>query len=363
MWLGHDLDHQVKVWNWIEECPGLMVNAYQLHNMPLVYAKASQDGLAAHLGYDGPVFMDSGGFLFQQAGNAAISADRLLEMYDELRPDIGAVLDIPLDPLLPQDDNRRRWNATLRNTCKMLERNPGVELAVILHAYSLQAIKQRCEDVSKLIKDPKVLCIGSLVPLLKASHIGSRFHTSDDRLSRVEQRWRLIAKLVGQVRRHFQSSILHVFGVGSMSVMYLLFLLGVDSVDSVSWRLKAGFGAIQLPGLGDRFLRQGCGRSKTRRLLGKHELELLEECQCPVCDGHRLEQRIRRLETSFYNRAAHNAFVLLSETKAVGDAIRTDRLASLVETRLEAHPYNHILDRVIMPAVLCPTPGDSGGDT
>ena len=59
--------------------------------------------------------------------------------------------------------------------------------------------------------------------------------------------------------------------------MHLMFALGVDSLDSIGWRLKAGYGAVQLPGFGDRFT--GDKLRKKRTLLkddGRAKEALLE---------------------------------------------------------------------------------------
>jgi len=130
--------------------------------------------------------------------------------------------------------------------------------------------------------------------------------------------------------------------------MHLMFALGVDSLDSIGWRLKAGYGAVQLPGLGDRFT--GDKRRKNRTLLKddeKAKIALLE-CECPVCAKHRsLEKRLLALERSFGNRALHNAWVYVQEVQAFRIYVERDEVETFLRARLMGSPL-----RSLLPAVL-----------
>ncbi len=65
------------------------------------------------------VMMDSGGFLLQKNKKMQIRPEKIAEIYSIFRPDIGVVLDYPLDPLLSKEDNAKRWRKTLMNTLRM----------------------------------------------------------------------------------------------------------------------------------------------------------------------------------------------------------------------------------------------------
>lgn len=347
LWLGHDLDHQVKVWKSIDNCQGVLVNAYQLLERPRVLNKVTKYGLKQHLEFQGPIFMDSGGYLFQQSGISNINLDDLHNLYNSTKPEIAAVLDIPLNPVLTDDENELRWQKTLNNTLRMFDNNQNLILSPIIHAYRSDVIEDRCKEIKKIIPDPTIICIGSLVPLLKASYIGTRFNTQTDGVTSTMYRWRYISDLVKSVRRCFQKSIIHIYGAGSLSTMYLLFFLGADSLDSISWRLKAGFGAIQLPGLSDRFLKPVEGSIRKRQMLNSEDLKLLDECKCPICYGKSLPLRISVLEKSFYNRATHNAFVANEEVKLIGQWKRDGNFITMVSERLSGHRYRSIFDDLI----------------
>lgn len=352
LWLGHDLSHQVRVWTQLESCPGVLMNIYQLLIRPRMRKRAISEGLQAFLQYDGPVFLDSGGFSFQQNGKCAGDPVEMLKLYQELQPQIGAILDVPLNPSASKQSNHERWQLTLSNTTLMFRHNSDFVLAPVLHSYDLKSIEKRHAELRRIIPNPKVLCIGSLVPLLKGSFVRSRFINKRSDKPLEIQRWQFIAHLILSLRQLCGESILHVFGVGSLSTMYLLFLLGVDSVDSVSWRLKAGFGAIQLPGVADRFLVNKRQNNRTRRLLESEDLEVLKECQCPVCNGLDLDRRIEHLSKSFNARAVHNAYTFISETDRLREESKRGQILSYVEKRLQRmRKYSIILKEAIMPQI------------
>lgn len=167
LWLGHDLKSTLRVWKRVQGCPGMIVNAHQVLSKHRFYASACERGLHAHLDYDGPLFLDSGGYQSQQTGRALIRVQELMAVQVKLRPDVGAVLDLPLDPLASTHENARRWRQTLDNTAWMLRQNERPLLALVVHSYNIQHAERRCRQLKALSEEPAVVCIGSLVPLLR----------------------------------------------------------------------------------------------------------------------------------------------------------------------------------------------------
>jgi 7-cyano-7-deazaguanine tRNA-ribosyltransferase len=305
--------------------------------------------MRTYLNFNGPLFFDSGGFKFQRQGGLSTACDEVLTLYENLRPDIAAVLDLPLNPLASPRNNSKRWRTTLANTLFMHENNGFFELAPVFHAYNLAQVGRRSAQLREVFPAPRVLCVGSLVPLLKASHIGSYFVRCGDSSSPTMQRWSFVTRLLLSLRRLYPDAMLHVFGAGSLSTMYLLFLMGVDSVDSVAWRVKAGYGAIQLPGITDRNLGAMPSTGRVRRALDKKEYALLEQCRCPVCDGRRVAEQLRLL-SSFTARAIHNAHVFISEVGLMRKAKEGGRLTAFVTERLLRSPlYQSVLHSVVLP--------------
>ena len=266
-----------------------------------------------------PLMMDSGAFQVHTIGSIALTPKEVLSIYRAVRPHLGVVLDYPLSPSRSNEDHLRRWKKTLANT-KWMFRNDGVlNLVPVVHGYSRKSLFAACEDIADL-GTPSVVGLGSLVPLVKSAQLREGLFRGT-----VNSR-EYVDEAVEVVRNAFPDSMLHVFGIGSVATLRRVLRGGADSVDTVSWRLKAAHGAIVLPGKSDRFVsprRNGRGRVG----LGRDDLAALGECLCPTCSGHPLSTRLRLLDNSrpltFRSRAVHNAYVIRSEVLKLRSMIPT----------------------------------------
>lgn len=349
VWLGHDLKSPFHVWNHIQECQGICLSAAQVLTKPGYNQLFRNRGLREVLEFKGPIFLDSGGFRFQRLGQSEFDFTHVLELYRALNPDVGAILDFPLDPTQSDEVNNRRWRRTLANTRRMLAGGDPARIVPVIHAYNAKSARARLGQLLEFFPKPSMICVGSLVPLLKASYISSRFAPRENEGGHVH-RWGAIADIILTIKSLAPHIPLHVFGAGSLSTISLLLALGVDSVDSTGWRMKAAFGAIQLPGLGDRFPLPATDSLRTRRGLSPACKKLLAECECPSCSGSALASRIRHLSASFNERAVHNAHVLLSEVRGIASAIRRGQGREFVARRLESSPgYRKVLVEAILP--------------
>lgn len=311
-----------------------MVNAYEILKRSKTCDEVSKKGIHNYLGFDGLIFMDSGGFLFQKKNKMDLDPNTILELYEASNPDIAAVLDHPLDPSQLTEVNNKRWLKTLKNTKYMLENNGNVFLMPILHGYSLKDLKMACREIKKIDDNPKFISLGSLVPLV--------FNTKGTR--RIKDSLKFIVDAVKLIRNEFPDSLLHTFGVGSSQSMHFMFSIGVDSIDSMAWRRKAAYGVIQLPGVGDRHL---IPRNKKRPFIKGREKELLASCECPVCKGKSLKKKIQDLNGSFYFRSVHNAWVFLDEQKKFHQALKEEYIKSFIESRLKRGVFSKAVEYVI----------------
>jgi len=322
IWMGYPIGSSPKIW---EEVPikSLMLSAYEALKRPKVKNKIFEKGIHEYLGFDGLIFMDSGGFAFQKRDKMDLDPGIILELYEISKPDIAAVLDHPLDPSQPTRVNNGRWFKTLKNTKYMLENDGSVLLMPILHGYTLKDLKKACGEVKKISDSPKFIGLGSLVPLL--------FNAKGT--NRNKGGLKFVMDAIRLIREEFPDSLLHAFGVGSSQSMHFMFALGVDSLDSVGWRLKAAYGVIQLPGVGDRHLTPR--NSKKRPFIRGREKELLASCECPFCQGKTLKERIQGLDSSFYSRSLHNAWIFLNEQEKFHQALKEGCIKSFIESRLK----------------------------
>ncbi len=348
LWLGHRVGGTPRPWQAFR-LPGVLMNAWDILSASMVCQKIREYGIDQYLGLDQscPILLDSGGYLYLKRNDIEADPCKVLKLYEELNPTIGAVLDYPLDPFLAEQANEKRWQKTLANTRFMFEKNGYLTLMPIIHAHSAAQAQRACADVREIVGEPSVVGIGSLVPLMRTHHDG-RLLVRESQTSQHHQSSRHVAlEVIKAVRVEFPKSFLHVFGVGGTTTMHLMFALGVDSLDSIGWRLKAGYGAVQLPGLGDRFTGIRCRKNRTLLMDDEVAKAALLECQCPVCLEHdSLEGRLTALDRSFDNRALHNAWVFVQEANACQEAIRTDSIESFVVQRLRHSPLRSLLSVV-----------------
>jgi tRNA-guanine family transglycosylase len=270
-----------------------MVNAYDIIPRRWRLEMAAGNGLSSYLGFDGPIMVDSGGFLYLRSPRHPYSATQLLSFYEQVGVDIGVALDCPSPPTLSTAARARRWEQTFQNLRLMHENNGHVGLMPVLHGVSLREIDRAADDVKGLY-DPTMIGIGSLVPILRCSK-GSA------------EGLRTVFDIVRRVRERFPKTFIHAFGVGSVLMARTFWLLGVDSLDSNSWKLKAAYGHILLPGLGER---RPLGVDPKHPRLSTGERALLAKCRCPVCRELGPRKRLKILDASFKSRAIHNAWVV-----------------------------------------------------
>ncbi len=252
------------------------------------------------------LLMDSGGFRFLRDPRLSLRPASVMATFREVKPDLGVVLDFPLDPGNPGWANRRRWLRTLGNTRWMFNHDGTVNLMPVVHGYTRADVESACSDLASL-PSPAAVGLGSLVPLMKRGFVRKS----------LKAEWASVREYlefsIGCVRSWFPNSMVHIFGLGSLNTVRQAIEAGADSVDSSSWRFKAAHGAILVPGGFDRFVTPGPGRAG----LSTDDREALSSCKCPVCNGHSTRRRMRLLDNSysstFTNRGIHNAHVLTEE--------------------------------------------------
>jgi tRNA-guanine family transglycosylase len=344
LWIGHDFEHPVPLWEYsANQIPGLLVNACGILRSPKRFQLVSLKGIHHYTGYTGAIMMDSGGFLFQRHQSVDICTDKISDLYEKANVDIGVILDHPLDPTLTSSSNNRRWRRTLYNTSQMINYSKSRILMPVVHGYSLRALRLACQQIKEVIPNPFFIGIGSLVPLIKRSHIKTLFCNKKQK-DRKKVLLTFIADAVKLVRSEFPASVLHVFGAGSIGTALSFFYLGADSVDSVAWRIKASFGAIQMPGFSDRFLSPRHHTQKTRKVITDEELEILSTCNCPICSKYKsVSGKVNCLDSSFVARAVHNGTVFVKEVEEFRNAIQAGKSKEYLGARISAQHIFHFL--------------------
>ncbi len=334
LWLGHIMGCSPRPWE-IFTINNLMVNAADILKRPIVYERICKKGIHKYLHFEGSILMDSGGFMFQKKNKIDIDPLEIIELYEKANPDIGVILDHPFEPKNSNITNGKRWARTLKNTEIMISSNCKVPLMPVIHGYSLNEIKKACLDIKKIDDNPKMVGIGSLVPLIYTTTAGSK---------RFSNCMGFVFEAIKLIRHEFPNAMLHAFGIGSTFTMHLMYAMGADSLDSTGWRTKAAYGMIQLPGVGDRYPKT---RNNRRAFLNNGEKEILKKCQCPSCESKDIEDRINLLNDSFPARALHNAWTFKKEEQKFKNALKNDEIKKFLDLRRSNNYYSKKLDYII----------------
>ena len=260
---------------------------------------------------------------------------KVLDLYENSKPDIGVVLDHPFDPNSSNQANKKRWDITLKNTRSMIESNSKIPLMPVLHGYSLKVLGKACSDIKKIDDDPKLIGIGSLVPLIFSTTAGSK---------RFPDCMQFVMESVKLIRSEFPDAMIHAFGIGSTLTMHLMYSVGTDSLDSTGWRIKAAYGIIQLPGVSDRHVKT---RNNGRRYLDTAEQRILAKCECPICNEKSIKERMTILDENFIPRAVHNAWVFKKEEQDFKKAVNEGLIQEFLENRLKNGYYSKSFDYLI----------------
>ena len=267
-------DGGVEVWEVVEG--PFMANAWETRRFP-----------------PGPrgLWVDSGGYQILMRG-LRLGPRELLERYRRVEAEYYLSLDVPPRPGSRVDRGLLRVN--VENYDYLRSRVEWGEVVPVVHVYEPGLLAEAIDEYRS--RGARVLAVGGTVPGL---------------LNRGVKRVATIIALA-LARRHWKKR-LHVLGAGSPVMAAIVGVLGADSTDTTSWRTKAAYGKIILPGAGERYV--GSRRIRYGPLNARpKELESLEEflrtTGFPLIDGRGLHP----LLSTFRGRALVNAWVLRHST-------------------------------------------------
>ncbi len=326
LWFAQVINGKPEPWKQFP-LEGLMVNAYEILKKTKANSEVRSQGIHEYMEFDGPIMMDSGGFQFMKKNELNVDPKEILELYQVSKPDFGIVLDHPLGPNLDHKEKLDRWLKTLANTRIMLANHnmDCTELVPVIHGHELSKIEWFIDELNK-ISSFNYLGIGSLVPSVFSTKGAGGISN--------------VVEIVNFVRKKLVDKRIHVFGIGSNLTMHLMFYAGADSVDSSGWRTKAAYGAIQLPGIGDRYITSRT-RNKTYRDVSEEEKQILASCGCPICTT----EGLKKLRKSFKSRAMHNAWVYQEEVKKARELIKFGKYEKYVEDILLKTPFAYVFNK------------------
>ncbi len=275
--------------------PGIMVNAYELMRRGI--DKLRGRGLRRLLGIDGmdnvELWIDSGGYQFLRRGLDP-GVEKIAKLYREVDADYYVSLDYPPSPRDDPETRAAKIAKTLRSYMELRsavrELAEDGRLVPVLHLAVDRTLRMQLECYESTAT---TAAVGGLVPYFM----------------QLAGRWsRLKAVTFLVLVRKLWHGRLHALGLASSAIIPLLRLIGIDSGDTQTWRHKAAYGKIVVPGIGERHVSsRDVGFGPTS--LSEAEKKIVEALADEVSRvyGFKLD-----LHGSFEARALFNAWVLLT---------------------------------------------------
>ncbi len=325
--LGTPLPPQPRPWEDLP-LPGVMVSAYTILTNDRLRALVRGRGLRRLLGLgdDKELWIDSGGYQFMRSG-FTVTPEKLTKLYREVDADYYVSLDYPPSPGEPLATRVYKITRSVQSyqAMRSMLGDKREQLVPVFHLSWGSVLRLQYDAYSSA----DAAAVGGLVPLIMQL---------DGRYSRK----RAVAFIA--LMRKIWGGRLHALGLASAAMIPLLRLLGVDSGDTQTWRHKAAYGKIIIPGLGERHISGRNVRFGPARLRDREEEDLLYKLAVEVSRslGLNISELLERLRNDFITRALVNAWVLNKvAVNGIGYLAKSpvwSKLYSYAEKLLERRP-------------------------
>ena len=314
---------------YLPELAAVMVSYADFHQSPTRHRRAMAEGLHASL--DIPknvrIYLDNGAFRFSRAGGDVPRQD-YKAFVKQAQPDWYT---IPQDYIpTPQMDDDEQIRC-LKRTMAVNHKYSRDGYVPILHISRQLDEYLRQFEANERLRSKLIYAIGGIVPNLLRTPKAMGYKEVLDKLHRV--------------RATFANRELHLFGVGGTATLHIAALLGINSVDSSGWRIRAARGIVQLPGIGDRTVAD-LGNWKNREP-NPEELKKLKACQCPACQMYGLEGLQANRTHGYCNRATHNLWTLLEENRMIQKHLAEKTYAKWYKGHLHNSTYRPLIDHIV----------------
>ncbi len=283
-----------KPWHYFK-VPAIMVNAYDILEKKVLSRgfQSLHEVLECDISYE--LWIDSGGFQFLRHGIEP-SLDKILKVYTYFE-DAKYVLNLDFPPS-PQDDEntlRKKLEKSFQNYEKLVK-------VVRERAVPVIHYHDRLDIVNIYLKryldyNPDIIAVGALVPYI----LILRGVKGNSRLRALMFLKRLVEELPKNCK-------VHVLGLGSPIVTAILERIGVHSTDSSTWRVKAAYGKLILPGGGEVHVTNR-NINFGKRKATERDLSIIKEFL--IKTGFPLVDSFERVFTSFEYRALVNAYIVI----------------------------------------------------
>ncbi len=232
------------------------------------------------------VWIDSGGYQIMIKG-LKIGVDEVASRYREIPGDFFMSLDEPV--FMPTSDQREIVDRNINNYYQLSKKLSDKLIIPVIHMYKSQFLAYALERYYEA--GNKLIAYGGIVPpMMKMT------------------RFRLLSLLGLIILKKLRQDLkIHVLGIGSYLMTRLLEELGTYSLDTSTWRIKAAFGHVIVPGMGERHVGNRRLRFRTPNIK-EEELKLLynelKRTKFPLLD------EFHDLIKTFKGRAIINAWVI-----------------------------------------------------
>ncbi|RUM47610.1 MAG: hypothetical protein DSY37_01905 [Hyperthermus sp.] len=299
--LGTPLTTTVQPWLYMD-IRAVMVSSYDLLMRGDTY-KIRGRGLRKLLNLpdDVELWIDSGGYQFLNGNGGGkrrnvlrqIDPSKIAELYSRVDADYYVSLDYPPGPQASLE--QRAWYITrsINSFTKLSHKlRHLVDEGRLIPVFHLSTDASLRLQLAVYDSYAEIAAAGGLIPyVMQKSGRGSR-----------EKALLFLALL-----RKLWKGRLHALGLASATMIPLLRIIGVESGDTQTWRLKAAYGKIIIPGLGERHV-SGRKVSFGPATLKGEEEEILAKYLDMA--SRTIDVTYEDLVESFEARAIFNAWVL-----------------------------------------------------
>jgi len=279
---GHPAGQLLRLWETFE-VKAIMLNAFQLSRSRKLMKKLENGkGLREALGIPEEVelWLDSGGYQALKRG-VKLEPEAVVKWYNLMKPDYCVALDLPVGPNDPKAGKKVERNIEV---AKEMSERVGCSLLPVYHPVSEELFQRYLEGYSEV---GERVAVGGLIPRILTTKNASR-----------KEGWEFLIKV-----REEESRWLHALGLGSALLIPKLKALGYQSADTQTWRHKAAYGKIMLPGRGERHITDREVRFGRKKISEEEVEEALKIAR-------RLGMSWEELKRDFKKRALFNAYVL-----------------------------------------------------
>ena len=314
---------------YLSDLKAVMVPYADFHYMPARRRQAMEVGLHASFGIPSymSIYLDNGAFRFSR-DEGEVPRQDYEAFVAQARPNWYA---IPQDYIPTPRMSDVKQLECLQKTMDVNQSYSHDGYVPILHISRHLNEYLRQFKANERLRAKPIFALGGIVPnLLRTPKAMS---------------YKEILNSVRQVRATFADRELHLFGVGGTATLHVAALLGLDSVDSSGWRVRAARGIVQLTGIGDRAVAD-LGNWKIREP-SQEERKKLIECQCPACQQYGLDGLKANLIYGFCNRATHNLWTLLKENRMIQKHLKDKTYAEWYKDHLHNSTYRPIIDQIV----------------